>query len=132
MAARDWFGRESKRGWATSPVTETGFVRVSSNRGALTAATTPKRAVDMLQRLTALPGHTFWDDSVSLVTGGHVSLDDLTGHRQVTDAHLVALCLAGHGRLVTFDKAIRELTAGDTSVVHLLRAGPPSTEQEPS
>lgn len=131
-AARAWFDRESRRGWATSPVTETGFVRVSSNRGALATATTPRRAVDLLEQLTAMPGHAFWDDSVPLVTGGRVDLSELRGHRQVTDAHLVALCIANHGRLVTFDQAITDLVPAATSRVQLLQAGtaPPAAGPE--
>lgn len=119
-AAVSWFRGVSAAGWATTPVTETGFVRVSSNRRALTTATTPGLAVDMLARLTALPGHTFWPDAVVLVTGGRDEIAELSGHQQVNDAHLVSLCLANGGRLVTFDRAIPHLVPDNVRVVELL------------
>ncbi|MGH3502820.1 MAG: TA system VapC family ribonuclease toxin, partial [Nocardioidaceae bacterium] len=131
-AAREWFEHESKRGWATSPVTETGFVRVSSNRRALTTATTPQRAVEMLEQLTTLPGHMFWPDSISLVTGGHIDLPRLSGHRQVTDAHLVALCRAHDAQLVTFDQAVWELAPPGEDVTHVLYAGRAAARTDPS
>lgn len=124
-AARRWFAEDSPRGWVTTPVTETGFVRVSSNRHALATATTPRRANDMLGRLTSLPGHTFWPDSVRQVAHGHVDLARLTGYRQVTDAHLIALCVENNGDLVTFDRAVRHLAAATTAAVRILAGDGP-------
>lgn len=124
-AARAWFVEESARGWATCPVTESGFVRVSSNRRALPTATTLRASIEMLERLTSLPGHTFWSDDVALVTGNHVDTSRLTDHRQVTDAHLLALCLKRAGRLVTFDKGIDSLADSEPKAVYVLRADSP-------
>jgi len=105
QAAVGWFTRESALGWATTPVTESGFVRVSSNRQALPAATSPVIAVDQLRLLSALPGHVFWPDTVRFVAADDV-LPRLRGHRQVTDAHLVTLARHHGGVLVTFDQGL--------------------------
>lgn len=43
-AATSWFRTHGARGWATSPFTEAGFVRVSSNRSAMLTSTTPATA----------------------------------------------------------------------------------------
>lgn len=121
-AARDWFARHSAGGWSTTPITETGFVRISSNRRALATATTPRRAKEMLQRLTALPGHTFWPDTVQHVTGDHLDPAHLQGHHQVTDAHLVALCMVHGGALATFDQGIDQLVPSGEVGLHILSA----------
>lgn len=122
-AARAWFNREARHGWATCAVTESGFVRVSSNRRALATSTTPQNAIEMLRRLTSLPGHTFWSDDLPLVVGDHLDPTRMTGHRQVTDAHLVALCLRHSGRLATFDQGIGTLCDKEPDAVEVLSAG---------
>jgi toxin-antitoxin system PIN domain toxin len=104
--ARAWFDTHHRSGWATTPVTETGFVRVSSNRAAIAVATTPEHAVTLLTAMCRLPGHRFWPDDVQLVGSEPGAI---TSHRAVTDAHLLALAERHHGRLVTFDRGIRTL-----------------------
>ena len=121
-AAQVWFAEESGRGWATTPFTEAGFVRVSANRRALPTATTPALAIEMLRQLSALTGHVFWPDTVPGVVDGGIRTSELIGHRQVTDAHLVSLCLVHGGPLVTFDRAIPNLTEPGRDLVHLLTA----------
>jgi hypothetical protein len=63
----------------------------------------------VLRRLRALPRHTFWTDDVALSDSPHVDGARLVGHRQVTDAHLVALALRHGGRLATFDRGLRDV-----------------------
>ena len=64
--ARAWFEKGHRKGWATCPVTESGFVRVSANRRVMPIATTPQRAIELLRRMTGLDGHTFWTDETSI------------------------------------------------------------------
>jgi toxin-antitoxin system PIN domain toxin len=115
-ASINWFTSRAAPGWATTPFTETGFVRVSSNRRALPTATTPSLARQLLGSLRQQPGHHFWPDDVTLVTGDHLDLGNVAGHRQVTDAHLLALCARNEGQLVTFDRGLIALAAGRVSV----------------
>lgn len=68
-AARQWFTRSSSNGWATTPITEVGFVRISSDRRVMHVSTTPATALAQLEALRALPGHAFWPDDVPLVVG---------------------------------------------------------------
>lgn len=105
----DWFQRNRSRGWATCPVTQAGFVRVSSNRRVVPEATTPQEALAVLRRITALPDHVFWVDDVAFADTSLIETSKLQGHRQITDAHLLALALHNRGRLVTLDGAIRQL-----------------------
>ena len=108
-AAVTWFRSHSKRGWATSPITESGFVRVSSNRKVIPSASTVGDAIAVLDGLRQQPGHQFWADDVSIAACTEVDVSTLAGYRQVTDAHLLALAIRNDGTLVTFDKAIRSL-----------------------
>lgn len=115
-AAHRWFRTNAAAGWATTPVTESGFVRVSSNRRAMPLTTTPAGAVEALRAMTRRPGHAFWADDIQLVAGEDL-MGRLRGHSQVTDAHLLALALARKGRLVTMDAGIRAVHDSDAVVV---------------
>lgn len=107
--AHTWFEHHQQAQWATTAVTETGFVRVSSNRAAIAAATSPQLAIELLAAMTALGGHEFWVDDVPLVSAGSVDDGLITSHLAVTDAHLLALAERHGGTLVTFDKRIARL-----------------------
>jgi len=109
--ARRWFDLHSVEGWATCPITQLGFVRLSSNPKIIRDAVAPREAVAMLARLTALPGHVFWPDAVEVSASGPFAALSFVGHRQATDAYLLALAQCQEGRLVTLDRGIGELIA---------------------
>jgi toxin-antitoxin system PIN domain toxin len=124
--ALTWFQRHQAEGWATCPVTESGFVRVSSNTASVPEAKTPREAILLLRRIVALPHHEFWEDDVSFA--GSEAMDEipLVGYRQVTDVHLLTLALRRGGRLATLDGKIRSLVprGSDASeVLSLVLAG---------
>jgi len=110
--ARRWFEQVHESGWATSPATETGFVRVSSNRRALPEARSPEQAIALLCEMREVAGHRFWPDRVSPCGDAAGFFGRVVGYRQVTDAWLVTLAHEHDGRLATFDRSIVEL-AGD-------------------
>ncbi|MCX6634404.1 MAG: hypothetical protein NT090_04835 [Acidobacteria bacterium] len=68
-------------------MTQTGFVRISSNPNFTPAAVSPREAMELLDRITGLPKHRFWPDDLPLSAAGQL----LAGHRQITDACLVGL-----------------------------------------
>lgn len=105
-----WFEKHSGSGWATGPVTQSGFVRVSSNRRVMPEAKTPAEALLLLERIVSLPDHRFWEDDTSLVESQTIAREKLVGHRQVTDAHLLALAIRHGGRLATLDAGIERIT----------------------
>lgn len=84
-------------------------MRVSSNRAAVVPATSPELAIELLTAMTALAGHQFWPDDVALVLGGLGTSSLLGSHRDVTDAHLLALAQTRRGTLVTFDTGLCRL-----------------------
>ena len=63
----------------------------------------------MLDRIMALPHHLFWHDEISLSKTELIARPRLVGHRQVADAHLLAVALSHGGRLATFDRGILQL-----------------------
>lgn len=118
-AAWAWFDGRSPTGWATTPVTEIGFVRVSANPS-VPHHVRPLVALEVLSRLCQHTGHRFWADGARLVDPPF-GLDRLGGHRQVTDLHLVAVARSNGGVLGTFDRGIEAaLAEGDRTAVAVI------------
>jgi toxin-antitoxin system PIN domain toxin len=120
-AALRWFEANRSAGWATCPITQSGFVRVSSNRNVIPEAKTPQEALALLRRIVELPDHRFWEDDVAIASAEEIESNRLLGYRQVTDAHLLTLALRRGGRVATFDRGVRQLVptghAADAAVM---------------
>jgi toxin-antitoxin system PIN domain toxin len=121
--AMAWFRNRSGQPWATTPFTEAGFVRVSSNTSAIPTAVTPSEAVALLERMHEVPGHQFLIDDVPLVVGSEVDIARVGSYRMVTDAHLVAVARRHGARLATLDRSVAALGSdGDVVVVPTTKA----------
>jgi toxin-antitoxin system PIN domain toxin len=107
--AHRWLAEHRQDGWATCPLTQSGFVRVSSNPRAVSEARSPAEAIALLRRMIALPDHVFWNDDVAIASSQHVAPERIAGHAQVTDAHLIAVALSHGGRLATLDAGVTRL-----------------------
>lgn len=118
--AIEWLASIRPAPWATCPLTESGFVRVSSNARAIPDAVSPATSIGLLKEMTKLVGHTFWEDDVSPCQTDTDVFTRVVGYRQVTDAHLVALALRRGGRLATFDRAVVALAPDDSGVVEII------------
>lgn len=106
LRATQWLTRQAQYGWASCPLTQNGVVRIMSQPG----YPTPRAAALVAQRLAlacTAPEHLFWAADVSLLSVGLIDWSRLLGHRQVTDAYLLALAVRQQGRLATFDQRIR-------------------------
>ena len=101
--AHQWL--ETTERFATTPITETGFIRVAMTARPGTPGISSQDAIDRLRELRALDRATFWPDATSL-TDRRAITGHLQGPRQVTDTHLLNLAIAQGGRLVTFDQGI--------------------------
>lgn len=106
---RSWFRTGGSAGWATCPITESGFVRVSANPKVLPHPIGVAAARDVLAALRAAGSHVFLPDDVSIVDG---DVPVIVGHRQVTDVHLLTLARRRGARLVTFDAGLSALGGG--------------------
>ena len=121
--AHHFVGTALEYGWATCPLTQNGFVRIVSQP----RYPSPVSTSDALARLAEAASddsHEFWPDDVSLLDQGVLDRSSLLGHRQVTDAYLLALAVRHGGRLVTFDTAIpvRAVTGAASEHVEVLVA----------
>jgi len=102
-AAHAWL--VSAQRFATTPLTESGFVRVMMAGTPVTDPITCAEAISSLRELRELPSAVFLPDSTSWVDRRMVTTH-VIGHKQVPDTHLLNLAIAHGGRLVTFDKRI--------------------------
>jgi hypothetical protein len=106
-AIRTWFRDKGGSGWATCPITELGFVRVSSNPKVLPSSISPAAALGVLTALRAAGRHRFVPNDVSVVAA---DFPHISGHRQLTDALLLTLVRRSGMRLVTFDTGVAGLS----------------------
>ncbi len=111
VAARAWFEERREDGWATCPLTEAGFVRVSCNPSIVQHSVTPLDAIGVLERLIQLGAHTFWPLDQSILRLPESIGSRLQGYRQVTDAVLLAAAMQRNGQLATLDAGIEGLVS---------------------
>ena len=116
--AQAWFSRKGAAGFRTCPITEAGFVRISSNPAFTSEAVAPGDAMALLERMTKLRGHGFWPDDLALREA--VRGLALAERRQVTDAYLLALASAQGGVLATLDRGAAALARQAGHAVELI------------
>lgn len=110
---RSWFKSRRAEGWATSPMTQAGFVRIASNPAFSADAVTPAEALHLLKSNTAAPDHVFWPDDVVLSQAVEYAGARLVGHQQVTAAYLLGLAIQRGGVLATLDRGMASLVGPD-------------------
>ena len=117
-----WFDATGNEDWGLCPLTEAGFVRVTTNPAYCGVTRTIAQATAMLAELASHRGCRYWPitESWSSLTAPFVSR--IFGHQQITDAYLLGLAIREGGVLVTFDRAIRFLAGAEYSQ-HLLILG---------
>jgi len=103
--AMNWLRRELSHGWASCPITQNGCVRIMS-QPSYPQALAATAVADRLAEAANTPDHIFWPDDVNALERGTLEWTRILGHRQVTDAYLLALAVRHEGRLVSFDKRI--------------------------
>ncbi len=91
-----WWAKDTP--FATCPITQGSLLRYC-----LRVGVRHEEALAALASITDSRRHEFWPDAIGFE---QVGLENITGHRQVTDAYLISL--AGHfsGKVLTFDKAM--------------------------
>jgi uncharacterized protein len=104
-----WFQQHARRGWATCPITQMGFVRIVSSPSFTKHAAKIGDALQLLHLNIAHPNHEFWADDVAVPQSIKRWGMPLQGHRQITDAYLLGLAMHHKGRLATFDRSIAAL-----------------------
>ena len=111
----------SDQGWATCPITESGFMRISANASVVGDPVRPDESAALLVDLRSVGSHQFWVDDIEPCTSSLFPRDRLIGHRQVTDAHLLALARRHGGSVATLDRGVATLARGlDRAHVEML------------
>lgn len=114
-----WLESEIEHGWASCPITQNGCIRIMSQPaypGSLPTASVAERLVEAM----ADASHEFWPDTINLAADGTLNWAGILGHRQVTDAYLLALAVRHGGRLVTLDRRITVETVARAQPKHLV------------
>lgn len=115
----NWLSGELEHGWASCPITQNGCIRILSQPaypGSLPAAAVAER----LQEATRHSAHEFWAYDISLLDENFITWQRITGHRQITDAYLLAIAVQHHGRFVTFDARLTCNLVKNASLENLL------------
>jgi len=121
LASR-WLGEHLDAGWASCPMTQNGCIRIMS----APAYPGERLASEVAARLAAAcrhPAHAFWADDISVLDEGRVRWTALAGHRQITDAYLLALAARNDGCLVTLDRRIPLDTVVGAQAEHFVVLG---------
>src|SRR5208337_2563368 len=117
--ATSWLESEIHHGWASCPLTQNGCIRIMSqpNYPGSVAAT---QIADRLAEAAHGTDHEFWAADVNMLTEGIIDWTRVLGHRQVTDAYLLALAAHRDGRFVTLDRRIAPDAVKGARAKHLL------------
>jgi uncharacterized protein len=114
-AAHRWFGARRSKRWATCPLTQLAFVRIVSNPSFSTDAITPEEAVALLEKNLQDQRHEFRPDDLGVVKALAGFTARIYGHRQVTDAYLLALASTRGDILASFDSGIQAFASAQRS-----------------
>jgi len=108
-AADAWFVRNRRKGWATCPLTQLAFLRLSTQPAVVKAAITMQDAHAVLAANLAERDHEFWPLDYPVTEILPEIRERLVGPRQTTDALLLDLAIRRQGRLATLDLRIENL-----------------------
>jgi uncharacterized protein len=98
VRAVHWLGKVSR--FATCPITQGALVRFQPRWASQPSIINAKHSI---RRIASVPHQQFWPDDIDFQA---IPEKGATGHRQVTNAYLVALAQAHGGQLATMDEAI--------------------------
>lgn len=94
--------------WATTPVTESAFVRLSTNLAVVGRPVPVAEAVAMLTAIRATAGHHHLIDDTTLAHPA-IDLSRVATSSQITDAHLVNVAATSGATLATMDAGIPDM-----------------------
>lgn len=104
--AHRWLDVHGKKGWAVSPTTIGGCVRILSNPAYPSFRVRPDEVMERLREFCSSPNQHFWNDTVHLLDAAVIRPELIGGYKNITDVCLLALACRNNGRLVTFDRSI--------------------------
>lgn len=108
-AAHQWFGANHESGWATCPLTQLGFVRLSMQPAAVKIPILFGAVMAALDQMTASGTHRFCALEGGVAGNREEIRSRIVGHHQLADAVLLDLAMRHGARLATFDRRIAGL-----------------------
>ena len=118
-SALSWLGENIRQGWASSPITQNGCVRIMS-QASYPGARPVGQIIERLRAASNHSAHQFWPDDISIVAPRKVDATRVHSARQITDTYLLALALDHGGRLVTVDSGIALSAVKGATAKHLV------------
>jgi toxin-antitoxin system PIN domain toxin len=104
--AHRWFSLGGSKSWATCPLTENAFIRITSHPSYPRSTGSIPEQIRILREFCQLPGHEFWPDDLSFVrTDAWLNLEHAKPSN-LTDFYLIALAFKRSGKFVSLDRAI--------------------------
>lgn len=113
--AKDWLHSSGRESWGICPLTESGYLRVTTNPSAHMGNRTLKDSLAVLADLATQPGHRYWPIAESWAELTASFADRIFGHQQITDGYLLGLAIKEDGILVTFDRGLRYMAGREFS-----------------
>jgi hypothetical protein len=118
--ANEWLDAAPRR-IATCPIVENGVVRIMSAPAySAVQRASPEQIADGLKALAQGLDHEFWADDQTLLDETLFDFSRLHGHRQITDAYLLALAVRRGGVFASFDAAVPLSAVHGAARRHLL------------
>ncbi len=108
-AAQNWNEAHKGNPFATCAITENGLFRLLVNRNAQSSPIHPEMALACIAQIHAHPDHCYVEPLPS-PQAKHFSqiMSKVRGHKQATDAYLIALAAQHGGKLATFDRKLAD------------------------
>lgn len=103
--AVEWLDAHIQQGWASSPLTQNGCLRIMS-QAAYSNPQPLATLVNMLQSSITAAWHQLWPDDISILDAAHFRHAHIHSSRQLTDLYLLGLAVKHQGRLISFDQRI--------------------------
>jgi predicted nucleic acid-binding protein len=114
-ATQIWFDAVGKKNWGVCPLTEAGFIRVTTNPAYRGPNRTVHQASAILSELAKHSGYRYWPITQPWSVLTMPFSARILGHQQITDAYLLGLAIKESGTLVTFDRGIRYMAGSEFS-----------------
>jgi len=111
--AQEWFRSSGKDNWGVCPLTEIGFVRITTNPSFYPGPRTHEQATFALAELANRPGYRYWPLTESWTALTAPFALRISGHQQVTDAYLLGMAIKENGVLVTFDRGLKYMAGAE-------------------
>lgn len=110
VSVKEWFLGVGSKDWATCPLTELGFVRLSCNPAFTSEAKLPLEAIELLRGLKRHGQHRYFDSMPSVTTESvSILYEAVYGHKQITDMALLAIAENYQATLITLDRRLAKM-----------------------